>query len=118
MNIKSLKTLVANLPDEVNPEQFAMVEADVEEILAEQRRADEAELQATEQKLAKLREKLGVKVAAPPPVRPPPTRPAGDTDFDAGISYEEDDGSNQSFQAELAALRARGAAKRRQRGQH
>lgn len=118
MNIQSLKTIVANLPDEVTPEQFALVEADVEEVLAEQRRADEAELAETEQRAAKLREKLGVKVAAPPPVRPPPTRPAGETDFDNGLTYGDDEQSSQSFRDELADLRNRGVMKRRQRLEH
>lgn len=113
MNIDNLKALIAGLPSDCTPEQFSAVELEIEDILASQRRADEAELAETLAKAAKLQEKLGKPVMTPPPVRP--VRQVGDTDADAGISYGEEDVSRASFQAELADLRRRGVEKRRRR---
>ncbi len=117
MNISDLKKILLALPDEVTPVQFAAIEAEVEDVLAQQRQVDEAELVAHEQAAAKLREKLGVKAALPPAVRPEPTpRRTGDTDADNGVNYDEDADSAQSFQAELASLRAANVQRRRSRG--
>lgn len=117
MNITNLKTLVANLPNEITPEQFALIEADVEELLAQQRQADSDELNQLEMRAMKLREKLGF-IEAPPPVRPPAAQrvanPLDETDAGMGVREPRDDNvSAQSFTDELAELRERTQAKRR-----
>jgi hypothetical protein len=119
VNIEQLKVLVANLPAECTPEQFSQVELEVEDILARQRQADEAELQAMQEKVAALAAKLGrpvtptVTTAAIP--AKPQRRADSETDFDAGIDYHEREVTLASFNAELADLRRRGVAKRRNR---
>lgn len=120
MNIKALRTLIANLPDDVSAEQFALIEADVEELLAEQRQADIAALGDYEQRCAKLREKLGM--TAPPPIRPSisasaDSSPLDETDAGMGVREPRDEGvSAQSFVDELASLRERTQEKRRRLG--
>jgi hypothetical protein len=123
VNIKSFKVLVANLPDEITAEQFGMIELDYEELLAEQRQADEAELATTLARVAKLKEKLG-QVAPLRPTQATPTNKQAErdltgshngTDFDAGISYSDEAASAQSFTEELATLRQRSVERRRGR---
>lgn len=110
MNIKDFKAMVANLPNEVTPEQFAMIEQDYEELLARQREADLAALGDYEQRCAKLREKLGLN--APPPVRPPRPEPEWPED-ELDRRLDEPGVSADSFRAEQAALRERTKEKRR-----
>lgn len=111
MNIKDFKAMVANLPNEVTPEQFAMIEQDVESLLAEQRQVDMDSLNQYELMCGKLREKLGLN--APPPARPPHPEPIDEEwgelesrDLESGVSAD-------SFRAEQAALRERTREKRR-----
>lgn len=117
MNISNLRALLSKFPDEVSSVQFAEIEAEIEDLLAQQRQADEAELAQIEQRAAKLREKLGVKVIAQPPgIRPAPTpRIMGDTDADNGVAYSEES-EGMSLRDETAALRARSVERRRARG--
>ncbi len=121
MNIRDLKTIIAKLPDDIDAAQFSQIELEVESILAAQRQADEAELAATEQRAAKLREKLGVKFLGPQPPRVAvegsskrEILPIDETDAGNGIrEAREENSSAQSFNDELAALRERTQMKRR-----
>lgn len=113
MNIAQLKALIAKLPDEVTVAEFGQIELEMEDLLAQQRQAEEAELAAIQKRAAELQQKLGLQRPTPAPV-PRETRVRGETDFDNGIGDDEEETSNQSFQAELASLRARGVAKRRE----
>lgn len=115
MNIERLKQLVSSMPDEIGDAQFGSLEVEFEDLLAQQRQADIAALGDYEQRIAKLREKLGVKVTKPAPI---PVRVTGETDFDNGITYSDGNTDNASFQAELAQIRQRNVERRRSRGQH
>lgn len=120
MDITNLKIIVANLPNEVTPEQFSLIEQDFEELLAEQRRLDIEALGNYEQRIAKLREKLGLNASqAPPPVRQSARAPSPLDETDAGMGVREprdEGGSAKSFQDELAELRERTQQKRRRLG--
>jgi hypothetical protein len=113
MNISHLKSILESLPDDITSVQFAEIELEIEDLLAQQRQADEAELAATLERAKALQVKLGVSRA---PVVIPPPRPTGDTDFDNGVDYAESEG--QSFAAEVAAIRQHNVERRRNRGQH
>jgi hypothetical protein len=117
MNIRPLRDLLATLPDEVTSVQFGAIELEIEELLGQQRQADEAELAATLARAKELQVKLGVpQTAAPrtPAAVTPIARPTGDTDADNGVDYEESEG--HSFAAEVASLRQRNVERRRGRG--
>jgi hypothetical protein len=114
VNIKQLRDLLAKLPDEVTSVQFGAIEIEIEDLLAQQRQADEAELAATLERAKALQVKLGVSRA--PAVIPPPIRPKGETDFDNDVDYAEAEG--QSFAAEVAAIRQHNVERRRNRGRH
>lgn len=121
MNIKQLRALVNALPDEVTSVQFGQIELEMEDLLAQQRRSDEEELSTALARVAELQRKLSDRsiahsqhIAAASTVSPT-RRERGDTDADAGISYDEPEDNAQSFRAELSALRDRNVARRRNR---
>lgn len=126
MNIGQLRSILASFgaSDEITPAQFSEIEIEVENILAEQRQADERELEGILARAAKLQEKLGVKILGPQPPRvglegsrKTEILPIDETDAGNGIREPRDEGgSAQSFQDELAALRERTQAKRRRLG--
>jgi hypothetical protein len=117
VNIKELKTLVANLPEVIDEPQFEMLMTDVRRLEEQKRQADEAELARTLERAAELQRKLG-KTAAPVVVPAPRLRPNVPatgldlTDEDMGVLDEGPDVSLASFTGELAALRARAVARR------
>ncbi len=123
MNIKRLKQLAAGLPDEITAVQFGAIELEIEDLLAQQRQADEAELLALQAREAELRIKLGLQRSqqlAADSVRNAPaavTRRAdgNETDADNGVAYDETD-DGMSLRDETAALRARAVERRRSRG--
>jgi len=117
MNIKNLRDLVNKLPDEVTSVQFGEIEAELEDLLAQQRLADEAELLALQAREAELRIKLGLQRSAvtPTPAKPTPRAPAGETDADNGVSYDET-GSGMSLREETSFLRNLAVERRRARG--
>lgn len=118
MNIERLKALIAKLPNVVTAEQFGQIELEMEDLLAQQRQAEEAELAAIQKRAAELQVKLGLQrsnaLASASVSRETAGRVSGETDFDNGIGDDEADTSNQSFTAELASLRARAVARRRE----
>jgi hypothetical protein len=114
MNISTLKRIVAQLPEDITSVQFGAIELEIEDLLAQQRQADEAELAATLARAKELQVKLGV--SRTPAVIPPPIRPSGDTDADNGVDYAESEGA--SFASEVAAIRQHNVERRRSRGQH
>jgi hypothetical protein len=114
VNIERLKALIAKLPNVVTTEQFSQIELEMEDLLAQQRQAEEAELAAIQERAAELRQKLGLQLALKPNPVPRETRARGETDFENGVGDDEEETSARSFQAELASLRARGVAKRRE----
>lgn len=129
MNILRLKQLIAGLPDVVTSLQFGAVETEYEDLLAQQRADEEAELAELQARAAALQVKLGLQrsqdlaaASIPPPVRPPPTarpsREGGDTDFDMGISYAEPAQDGADFRAELADARQRSTERRAARRGH
>jgi hypothetical protein len=114
MNILSLKQLVASLPDDVTPLQFGAIEVEYEDLLAQQRAAEEAELAAAQARVRELQVKLGVdrsNALAAASVRA--ARGGGDTDFDAGLPDYDDETTAQSFRDEIANLRQRNVERRR-----
>jgi len=120
MNILRLRELISTLPNEVTSVQFGAIELEIEELLAQQRQADEAELLALQAREAELRIKLGLQrsqalaaASMPPPVRPP--REQGDTDADNGVSYADESGG-MSLRDETAYLRSLAVERRRARG--
>lgn len=133
MNIKSLKALLASLPDEVTSVQFGAIEIEYEDLQAQQRMADEAELQAIQAREKELRVKLGMNAPAPRRPQPVKRQPSAetveplaadedgflaDTDFGAGIDDEPLNGNgNSAFLADIAACRNSGVNKRR-RNEH
>jgi len=121
MNIQRLKQLVNAMPDEVTTAEFGQIEVEYEDLLAEQRRAEEAELAAIEERAKQLRIKLNIQATIQrsqqvAQASKPTKSPVGDTDFDNGISYEEGTTDNASFQSELKELRQRNVERRRARG--
>lgn len=119
MNIKDLKILVANLPEDIDEQEFEMLCADIDELKTAQRAHDLAKLEELRAKVAALQAKLNV---APPPVRPPPSAPIASTyaqtDYGQNVLDDTEDAQPQtasSFVAELAALRAHNVEKRARR---
>lgn len=120
MNISHLKSIIAKLPDEITSEQFGEIELEMEDLLAQQRQADEAELAAAEARVAALRVKLNLErsqAIAAESVATAPARSRTELDeTDAGMGVREpreESMSAQSFTDELAALRERTQQKRR-----
>ncbi len=123
MNIKPLRDLVNKLPDEVTSVQFGAIELEIEELLGQQRAADEAELLALQAREAELRIKLGLQRSqqlAADSVRNAPAavtrrEVGGDTDADNGVNYD-DAGSGMSLREETSFLRNLAVERRRARG--
>ena len=123
MNIFTLKRIVAELPEDITSVQFGAIEIEIEDLLAQQRQADEAELQALQAREAELRVKLGLQrsqAIAADSVRnahAAVTRRAtgNETDADLGVNYDEAD-SGVSLRDETTALRNRSVERRRARG--
>jgi hypothetical protein len=130
MNISRLRELLKPLPDTFDPVEIDAKLAqelcdECEELVSlvkEARRlADVEELQAALAKVATLQERLGVKYLGPqaPKVAVEGSSkreilPIDETDAGQGVREARDEGTSaQSFQDELAELRARTQAKRR-----
>jgi hypothetical protein len=118
LNIEKLKALVASMPNEIV--DLGPIEAEIAALLDEQRKADLAELAATEARLNALRAKLNIQRSQNIAHASEATRPRSELDeTDAGNGVREpreENHSAQSFVDELASLRERTQMKRRRLG--